>query len=1610
MGARSVARRVWLVFVGLMSGLLGFALGLWFYIEAARVEEIRTGISDRLEIARDRIDRVRVVGRDSIRFRVRDVVFRSEEGDTILSSPRITLTLDASTLSGTGPIEFHDLVLDDAAVRVTQSPDGEWDYLRAFGVEVGGQPVSAAAAEERPLLFRNVRARDARFTVAMPGAPPPEDESAMVMNLPFTTIGGVPYQRFEFTGVDAEFSMIRVSGPEGWRVEINALTGDLRQPELRVAEMSGSVQQEGEDGVNFDIERLRIGESVFAGSGVVRFPEDDLLIDADVTAAPLRLADLESLFPGLEGDGEASFALAMESLTPDRLVLGVSDLDFEGYDSRIFGDIRVAVGGVVPFTVLGGDLELAPLRLDALRRLGFLPADAPLDGQITGSVGRADAEPGQLALDIRANLFPTGDMVLEPSTLFATGTITLGDAADGLRLDGIDVGMQPLRLEMLRGFFPADAPIAERLRGTAEGSVALAGTADAMTFSEGILVYNVGDAPASQLTNLAGRLEIGQEMQYEVTAISAPISLVALATLFPGLPFRSASVSGPIEVTGDREGLTVTADLDGAAGGIDFSASIDLGEPLAFEVEGDLRAFEAGLVLDADLPLDGPVSGSFAARGNLERFAFDVDLAQGDGRAALAGTVNTTADPPIFDLSGEVTNFRIGIVAGDPQLFPDPMSGAVSLNGGGGLPYTFDVNLTGAVGRLVLEGSYWSAEIPEYEVHGDVAGLDLSRLPLTPSLPSSVINGRIDFVGRGLNLETLGGNFAFDATRSTISGVSLDDAIGRVRVTAGIAVFDTLLLQFDQSRLSANGSWGLLIPAIEPLSYTFETSDLGSLDRLLGQTDFGPPRLGGSVTARGTVGGSVEYPIIQTVFQGTDLSYYEFGARTLGATLEARRSTSVGWEGRGVVEGENLRVAVLDSIRTLRLNLDGTQDSFAFGVVASRGAVAELAAAGTLALDEAFPVEVSLEAMNLRVQDRNWELQNAARLRIDDADGVLVDSLVLQRIGTEPGTFAMNGVIPRSGDMDFRVSLQGIDLGDLRRLTEHAPEIDGIFDLEATFLGPVAGPDVSIDATVANFSYSDAVADRVAFDGVLSGQRLVGAAEVTRDGLDLFRADLEIPMSLSVADLSPSFELPRDAPITVVAYADSLPVDLITTLVPGISRGEGIIRAEIGVQGTLDDPVLEGSARLAGGALNIDSFNVRYSGINAAVTLTQNRILIDSLSVRSGGTLRAGGTIDFVAGAPATMALAVGMNNFEIIDEPDGTEVHASAELALNGPASAPVLTGWVELFNTTIRVPDMASSEPGLQLAYADVGQLAPGQVDVEPPNAPLFSNILVDGAELRIRESVWLESSEMRVQIAGDLVLYRSGEDLRVFGALDVVRGTYTLAVSGFVREFDVTGGRVQFFGTGDINPSLDVTAAYRVRGTTAGRTGDLNVSVNVGGTLLSPTVTLGSDAPIALSESDLVSYLLFGQPTFAIEGRFAEQFVVQEFFGSVLANELQRPLQSAGLCDWVRVRPGGTENILTGAAVECGWEISPELFVTAQTGLDFLGGDQNEWQVALEWQVNQRWSLETSYGDSHPSVLTRFFDTALRRQLSTMLRGQWEYGRPARDAEIDLVPEEP
>ena len=154
-------------------------------------------------------------------------------------------------------------------------------------------------------------------------------------------------------------------------------------------------------------------------------------------------------------------------------------------------------------------------------------------------------------------------------------------------------------------------------------------------------------------------------------------------------------------------------------------------------------------------------------------------------------------------------------------------------------------------------------------------------------------------------------------------------------------------------------------------------------------------------------------------------------------------------------------------------------------------------------------------------------------------------------------------------------------------------------------------------------------------------------------------------------------------------------------------------------------------------------------------------------------------------------------------------------------------------------------------------------------PPSDPRFRGFrtpssgtfaLID-LTLTMAQDGWLRGRELNVEMAGTLDVFwdRTERNLAFLGVLDAVRGVYSV----FGRQFQVQEGTVSFPGTPGINPDLNIRAMNRVR--MSGST-QLDVFATVVGPLLDPRVALSSNAAFSIAESDLVSYLVFGRPSYA------------------------------------------------------------------------------------------------------------------------------------------------
>jgi hypothetical protein len=751
------------------------------------------------------------------------------------------------------------------------------------------------------------------------------------------------------------------------------------------------------------------------------------------------------------------------------------------------------------------------VRLADLEQLGYLDR-TEFASVVSGTVV---SEGEALRVDVAARVTPRDAPEATPSVLTARGRVLLAEGRQPLRLDGLRVAMDPLYLATLRPLAPESA---DMLQGVMRGGATLSGPLSALRIQGGDLAYAVGTAPESRIRGLSGTLAMGPPLRYSLEGRAEPLALATLTQLFPALPFRSATLSGPIAVSGTKENVDFRFDLGGAAGAIAARGNVALGGAVPrFEIAGSVEAFRASSVLEnAPAAAQGLLTGTFNARGTTEDLRFGVNLAQGGGTFALAGTVRRPGGAPAqFDVAGRVDNFRIGSLFGRPDLLPSPVTGPVAFSGGGRQPYRFDVALRGAQGLIDVDGWYAPGPVPSYAVNGSVAELDVSGLPGMTSMPRTRLTGTLAIQGRGTTPETFAGTVAFRAEPGSLIGrYPLQTGLARLEARGGILRVDTLDFALRGARFSATGAIGLTTPSATPLQFSLNAPDLALLRPIIPGGDT-LPDLAGALTAAGTITGTVKAPTIAARGNGRGLRYGTMAAGTLAFDVSGLRSGTA-WNGRVNVEGTALEYGT-QRLDELRLNALLAPGSSTFSLAARRDPATDIVASGRLELDGARPVGAIFDTLALRLGESRWELAQRARLGWGER-GLAVENFALRRADGGRGLIEADGALPNTGLADLRIGITDLSLVDVRRLLPNTavPDLAGALNLQAAVTGPVAAPLITLDARVDSLLVRGFRLDRFALVGRYAAGRMDVTGDAQIGGRRVMDLRAGIPMAVSL--------------------------------------------------------------------------------------------------------------------------------------------------------------------------------------------------------------------------------------------------------------------------------------------------------------------------------------------------------------------------------------------------------------------------------------------------------------------------------------------------------------
>jgi hypothetical protein len=456
---------------------------------------------------------------------------------------------------------------------------------------------------------------------------------------------------------------------------------------------------------------------------------------------------------------------------------------------------------------------------------------------------------------------------------------------------------------------------------------------------------------------------------------------------------------------------------------------------------------------------------------------------------------------------------------------------------------------------------------------------------------------------------------------------------------------------------------------------------------------------------------------------------------------------------------------------------------------------------------------------------------------------------------------------------------------------------------------------------------------------------------------------------------------------------DSVDMRLFRAFVPGLVDARGAIVADVDIRGRIKQPQLYGQISVGDGFARFSNLGTTYNHIRADIALSGDTVHIKGLSAETvkdrRGTVSVTGTVSFEHYDNPSFSLTANASNFHAIDKPGlaALDISTGPAVTLTGSTQDAVMRGTMRVERGTIYIPDVIKkqiidlSDPEFQSA-ADTLLSQNREVMPRAPKA-VARNLRLENVAVDIGSDVWLRSSEANVKLGGSLSVTLAppnpGEAPRLAleGTLSADKGTYRLnIVDPFIQPtFDVSSGSLTFYGTSDLNPELDITAIHTVRqprnGSVNGR--DVRVEVDITGSLSQPKLALRNPDNLPLSESDLLSYLVTGEPAVGLESTSGQLGGIGvRAFGNILTNAI--PKNVLDIVEVQTAAPGsdptqtGTNpsyySLLNTRAI-LGKQLGSRWFLGLSTGLCFVNPSafKENLGLQLEYRISALYSAQAA-----------------------------------------------
>ncbi|SJM95060.1 translocation/assembly module TamB domain-containing protein [Crenothrix polyspora] len=404
----------------------------------------------------------------------------------------------------------------------------------------------------------------------------------------------------------------------------------------------------------------------------------------------------------------------------------------------------------------------------------------------------------------------------------------------------------------------------------------------------------------------------------------------------------------------------------------------------------------------------------------------------------------------------------------------------------------------------------------------------------------------------------------------------------------------------------------------------------------------------------------------------------------------------------------------------------------------------------------------------------------------------------------------------------------------------------------------------------------------------------------------------------------------------------------IEPFAPQLSHIKGLLKADMTVTGTTQNPLANGGIQLSNGAADVDQLGLGIHDVNlqAMTVFSQSDILQIKGSAKSGdGLIKVDGTVGLQPDKHYPIALTLTGKDFEIAKLPEA-QIAVSPDLKIALTEQQKHISGQLDVPKAILKIQDIPENAVKVSADEIIIGEEKPEDTTLPAPDI----NADID---VKLGKQVSFTGQGLQTNLLGHLKIIKTGTKMAMQGNVDMDKASY----KRFGQALTVRKGQLLFNGPVD-NPWL-VVEAIRLS-----KSKKVTAILKLTGSLKAPQTLISSEP--ALPEAEALAYLVTGGPLNEVSKKDS----------NMLASAALS--YGAGQTSWLAEKLGINEfnveegNTLQDTLLVMGQYLTPDFYIGTKIGLF-----NKQASLVLKRKLTNSINVETQTGTSQRIKLNYEFD---------------------------------